>query len=203
MGPAPLPLAWQRAPLADTRRAGPTRLHAEPEGRGTNSNTQVRAQCVVLHAAALLYRGRGRSYHCSPNRKAALVGGSSSCINCPGAHYSREHLQGMLLTNTESVQGEAPSIQPPTSSGSPSAAQAAQPSTSQGGPVIAAGTILGTVAAFAASRVFSAGPSIATLEQISVPLDVALTNGKPTVMEFYASWSVGASSQRVGIVHVL
>jgi hypothetical protein len=31
-------------------------------------------------------------------------------------------------------------------------------------------------------------PSLVTLEQMAVPLEAALSNGKPTVMEFYANW---------------
>ena len=37
------------------------------------------------------------------------------------------------------------------------------------------------------TRVFS-GPSFAALEAGSVPLDEALANGRPTVVEFYADW---------------
>jgi hypothetical protein len=44
------------------------------------------------------------------------------------------------------------------------------------------------VVAFAASRLLVGGPSLAALEQQAVPLEVALSNGKPTVMEFYANW---------------
>ena len=32
------------------------------------------------------------------------------------------------------------------------------------------------------------GPSLAQLAETSVPLDVALSNGKPSVVEFYADW---------------
>ena len=40
---------------------------------------------------------------------------------------------------------------------------------------------------FLTTRVFS-GPSFAALEAGSVPLDEALANGRPTVVEFYADW---------------
>ncbi len=50
---------------------------------------------------------------------------------------------------------------------------------------------MAAVAAFTIGRLLAAGgPTLATLEQMSVPLEVALANGKPTVMEFYADWWV-------------
>ena len=53
---------------------------------------------------------------------------------------------------------------------------------------MAAGAALAAAAAFTAARLFSGGPSLASLERQSVPLEVALRNEKPTVIEFYANW---------------
>ena len=53
---------------------------------------------------------------------------------------------------------------------------------------LAAGAALAAAAAFTAARLFSGGPSLASLERQSVPLEVALRNEKPTVIEFYANW---------------
>ncbi|GAX85580.1 hypothetical protein CEUSTIGMA_g12995.t1 [Chlamydomonas eustigma] len=58
--------------------------------------------------------------------------------------------------------------------------------TSGGG--IALGAVMAAVIAFTAGRLVSGEPSLAMLENQAVPLDVALSNGKPTVMEFYANW---------------
>jgi hypothetical protein len=52
------------------------------------------------------------------------------------------------------------------------------------------------VALFLASRLLTGGPSMAALVQESVPLELALSNGKPTVVEFYAGWWVGCRGAR-------
>jgi hypothetical protein len=54
------------------------------------------------------------------------------------------------------------------------------------------------VVVFAASRLLTGGPSLAALEQVAVPLDVAAGNGRPTVLEFYASWCAPAAQGRGG-----
>ena len=55
-----------------------------------------------------------------------------------------------------------------------------------GGLAALAAVILALVVA--AGPLLGGGPSLAQLEQQSVPLEVALSNRKPTVIEFYASW---------------
>ena len=39
-----------------------------------------------------------------------------------------------------------------------------------------------------ASRVVDGAPALARLQQASVPLEAALYNDRPTVLEFYADW---------------
>lgn len=53
---------------------------------------------------------------------------------------------------------------------------------------MAAGAALAGALLFAVIRLGGSGVSLAQLEQLSVPLDSALANGRPTVVEFYASW---------------
>lgn len=62
---------------------------------------------------------------------------------------------------------------------------------------MAAGAAVMLALAVAAGPLLGGGPSLAQLEQQSVPLEVALSNKKPTVIEFYASWCVVDSSLRL------
>lgn len=64
------------------------------------------------------------------------------------------------------------------------------PEASAGPPskLIAVGAALFGVGLFAATRLLDSGPTLAVLEQQAIPLETALSNGKPTVVEFYASW---------------
>ena len=55
-------------------------------------------------------------------------------------------------------------------------------------PLIAGGAVGFGIAAFVALNLASGAPTFENLERASVPLDTALQNGKPTVIEFYASW---------------
>jgi len=66
-------------------------------------------------------------------------------------------------------------------------APAADAPSSSGGALAGAAVALGA-AIFVATKFAMPGPSLAELERDAVPLEEALRNGKPTVMEFYADW---------------
>ena len=72
------------------------------------------------------------------------------------------------------------------------AAAAAAPSTAaaerQNNALLAVGAVLAGVALFAATRLGSGPATLATLQRVSIPYEEALTNGKPTLLEFYADW---------------
>ena len=74
----------------------------------------------------------------------------------------------------------------PVSSSQQSAA--AQPEASTSKAPWAAGAVGLGVAVFLATRLAGGGVSILSLERASVPLDVALANHRPSVLEFYADW---------------
>ncbi|GLC33247.1 hypothetical protein PLESTB_000355000 [Pleodorina starrii] len=89
-------------------------------------------------------------------------------------------------TTTQEVKAEGAS---PVASTSgvvpPPVAQAPQ----KGNAGLAAGAVAAAVLLFALPRLGGgAAPTLASLEQMSTPLDVALVNGKPTLVEFYANW---------------
>eukprot|EP00210_Caulerpa_lentillifera_P007943 g7582.t1 len=59
-----------------------------------------------------------------------------------------------------------------------------QPSSS----LLAGGAVSFGIGLFLFTRVFTTGPSFADLESQSTPYEIAQSNGKPTVIEFYAKW---------------
>ncbi len=54
--------------------------------------------------------------------------------------------------------------------------------------VVAVAAIALTIMVFLGIRTQSGTPSLAALAEASVPYDVAQTNGKPSLLEFYADW---------------
>ena len=55
-------------------------------------------------------------------------------------------------------------------------------------PLLAVGSVGLAVVAFAASRSLLGRPALDELRLHSIPLESALSNGRPTVLEFYADW---------------
>lgn len=69
---------------------------------------------------------------------------------------------------------------------SPAAASSEAPKSNNG--LLAGGAAGFGVALFLAARLATGGPSFAAMEAAATPIDVALSNGLPTVLEFYADY---------------
>jgi hypothetical protein len=105
-------------------------------------------------------------------------------------HYQRRRAVAARATPDSDVSSGADAPPPVSLPSPPAGAPSSSSSTPNGNTGLAGGAVAAGVALFLAVRLLTGGPSIAALEQEAVPLDVALRNGKPTVVEFYASWCV-------------
>lgn len=86
----------------------------------------------------------------------------------------------ILVSEQENKFPDQPAVAPqPSSSADPPA----------GGKLpLAIGAVAAGVLLFGGMRLSAAGPSLASIQDMSIPIDVALANGKPTVLEFYAKY---------------
>ena len=66
--------------------------------------------------------------------------------------------------------------------------------------VVAGAAILLTVAVFFGLRTQAATPSLAALAQTAIPYDVAQTNHRPTLLEFYADWCTACQAMAPAMV---
>lgn len=59
---------------------------------------------------------------------------------------------------------------------------------SSGNPLLAGGAFALAILLFAGGRLLDTQPTLGSLERVAIPFEVAMSNGKPTVVEFYANW---------------
>jgi thiol-disulfide isomerase/thioredoxin len=79
------------------------------------------------------------------------------------------------------------STEDPAPTQPPAAPPATRPESPPGKAIAGVGFVLGALL-FAGGLGGGATVTLASLEKDAIPLDVALSNGKPTVVEFYADW---------------
>jgi hypothetical protein len=116
-------------------------------------------------------RFTGRAFSARPARTAKL--------------QARAEEQGRQPT--AAIEDAAQSAQPPAAPApAPQTSSLAADSAGGSKGLLAGGAVGLGVAVFLAARLTVGGPSFAALEADAVPLDTALSNGRPTVLEFYA-----------------
>ena len=102
--------------------------------------------------------------------------------------FGKVHKQVVVCNSVEERSGgeEGGQATEPVAAAAP---PAVEPQSERGNKSLLAGGAFGMgVGLFIAARFSLGGPSFAALEAASVPLDEALQNGRPTVVEFYADW---------------
>ena len=121
---------------------------------------------------------------CSPGHSPFL---RAACRPAPARGPAQPRCQAPTGSEPEQAAPEpaVPAAAPPAAS---SATSAAAPPAGGNGGALAGGAVGFGVALFLVARLTAGGPSFAALESESVPLDAALRNGRPTVVEFYADW---------------
>ncbi|MEW5300085.1 MAG: hypothetical protein WDW36_003041 [Sanguina aurantia] len=71
---------------------------------------------------------------------------------------------------------------------SPASTATSTTGASSGNPLLAGGAFALAILLFAGGRLLDTQPTLGSLERAAIPFEVAMSNGKPTVVEFYANW---------------
>lgn len=110
---------------------------------------------------------------------------SSSAFTGPSCSRGPRRPNGRILYRYRATEREETSVsEEPTTASAPPVGD--EETSSKG--FLAGGAVGLGVALFIVGKIGLGGPSFAALEAGSLPLDEALGNGKPTVLEFYADW---------------
>eukprot|EP00227_Mantoniella_beaufortii_P007258 CAMPEP_0197583676 /NCGR_PEP_ID=MMETSP1326-20131121/6523_1 /TAXON_ID=1155430 /ORGANISM="Genus nov. species nov., Strain RCC2288" /LENGTH=271 /DNA_ID=CAMNT_0043147931 /DNA_START=70 /DNA_END=882 /DNA_ORIENTATION=- len=142
------------------------RAAAAAPARARSSSSAISAGLVIVPGSAPT-RPLGASAAILPRGATTRRSVGVASFSGPSVVVSRR--RGAFVVRAASGDGPAPPEE-----------------SSPGKPLAGAAFAVG-LALFAATSL-SGAPTLAALERDAVPLDVALSNGRPTVVEFYADW---------------
>lgn len=179
----------------------------EQEREGFRGGLYVRSQqkSLLLKSFELPKLSATMGFYAQQACKAHLSSVQARAITSHTSSKPRPRARPCLLVRAEAQDNEQ--ITPSVETSTPSAPQqqVAPPTPPQpaGNKGLLAGSAVGFGAGlFIALRLAAGGASFAALEADSIPLDAALGNGRPTVLEFYADWcEVRLSVQREVATH--